>query len=46
MVLSEFAEIMEHVRCHIVWVGDFNAHNALWGSDSKDNNEVVRKIPG
>uniref|UniRef100_A0A0E9S2Q3 Endonuclease/exonuclease/phosphatase domain-containing protein n=1 Tax=Anguilla anguilla TaxID=7936 RepID=A0A0E9S2Q3_ANGAN len=32
---------MEHVRCPIIWVGDFNAHNPLWVSDSKDINGIV-----
>lgn len=34
LLLSKFDEIMEKVRCPILWVGDFNAHNPLWGSDS------------
>lgn len=42
LVMSEFDEIMEHVRGSVIWVWDFNARNPLWGSDSKNHNgEIV-----
>jgi len=27
LVLLDFDEIMEKVRCPVIWIGDFNAHN-------------------
>lgn len=38
LVLSEFEEFMEYVKCPIVWV---NTDNPLWGSDSMNCNLVV-----
>lgn len=35
LVLSEFEEFMEHVKCPVVWV---NTDNPLWGSDSMNCN--------
>lgn len=32
LVIFEFDEIMEHVRGPVIWVGDFNAHNPVWGT--------------
>lgn len=34
-------QIMEQVRPPVVWIGDFNAHNPLWGSKNKDRNGIV-----
>lgn len=41
MMLSDLDEIMNKVRSPVIWVGDFNAHNPIWGSESKDSNGVV-----
>ena len=41
LVLSDFDDTMEKVRCPVIWVGDFNAHNPLWGSDHRDSNGVI-----
>lgn len=41
LVLSDFDEIMEKIRCPVVWIGDFNAHNPLCGSDHRDKNGVI-----
>lgn len=41
LVMSDFDEIMEKVRCPVIWVGDFNAHNPMWGSDHRDKNGVI-----
>lgn len=41
LVMSDFDEIMEKVRFPVVWVGDFNAHNPIWGSDHRDKNGVI-----
>jgi len=38
LVLLDFDEIMEKVRCPVIWIGDFNAHNPIWGSDHRDKN--------
>lgn len=29
---------MEQIRNPVIWVGDFNSHNPLWGSRIKDTN--------
>lgn len=34
-------QIMEKVRSPVVWVGDFNSHNPLWGSVKRDLNGTV-----
>ena len=36
-----FDEIMEKVEGPVVWVGDFNAHNPLWGSEGRDRNGAI-----
>lgn len=33
--------IMDQVRTPVVWAGDFNAHNPLWESRTKDKNGAV-----
>ncbi len=33
--------IMSQLRHPVVWVGDFNAHNPLWGSKNKDKNGAL-----
>lgn len=41
MTVSDFDDVMEKVRCLVIWAGDFNAHNPLWGSVQRDSNGVV-----
>lgn len=41
LVISVFHEIMEKVRCPVICVGDFNAHNPIWVSDHRDKNGVI-----
>ena len=41
LVLSDFDDIMGKVRRPVIWVGDFNAHNPLWGSDHRDSNGLI-----
>ena len=36
--IIDLAEIMEQIGAPIIWLGDFNAHNPLWGSRMKDTN--------
>ena len=36
--MKKFDKIMAPVRSPVVKSGDFNAHNSLWGSKSKDMN--------
>lgn len=40
LVLAEFEELL-NITPPVVWVGDFNAHNPLWGSQVRDENGVV-----
>lgn len=41
----ELEDIMRQVRPPVIWTGDFNAHNVLWGSRRTDGNgEVVEEI--
>ena len=40
-VISDFDDIMGKIRCPVIWVGDFNAYNTLWGSDHRDSNGVI-----
>lgn len=43
--ISELEEVMEAVGAPVVWVGDFNAHNPLWGSRDRDcNGEIVEEV--
>jgi len=39
--LNTFEELEEQSRVNIVWCGDFNAHNTLWGSEKADGNGQV-----
>lgn len=41
LVLSELDKVRECVNTPVIWVGDFNSHNPLWGSNKKDNNGMV-----
>ena len=41
IVLAELDEVMDKVGGHVVWAGDFNAHNPLWGSSRVDSNGSV-----
>lgn len=42
LIVDDLEDIMEAVQGLVVWVGDFNAHNPLWGSGHRDTNgEVV-----
>ena len=36
--VSELEEVMGQIGNAVIWVGDFNAHNPLWGSRIKDRN--------
>lgn len=41
----ELADILSQVRTPVIWTGDFNAHNVLWGSGKTDGNgEVVEDV--
>lgn len=41
LVLSELEAIVSRIRTPVIWTGDFNAHNPLWGSQGKDANGTV-----
>ena len=41
LVMSDFDDIMGKTRSPVIWVGDFNAHSPLWGSDHRDHNGVI-----
>ena len=32
---------MDKVELPVIWAGDFNAHNAVWGSKTRDRNGAV-----
>ena len=36
--IIDLEEIMEQIGVPVIWLGDFNAHNPLWGSRVKDTN--------
>ena len=36
--ISELEEVIEQIGVPIIWLGDFNAHNPLWGSKKRDVN--------
>ena len=38
---SYFQEIVDKISVPVVWVGDFNAHNELWGSKKKNRNGKI-----
>lgn len=42
--VAELDQVMKQVRPLVVWTGDFNAHNPLWGSEKRDLNGSVLKI--
>lgn len=39
--VNKLDDVMDQVRNPVIWTGDFNAHNPLWGSKSKDKNGAV-----
>jgi len=41
LVMSDFDELMGQVKTPSIWVGYYNAHNPLWGSDRRDHNGAV-----
>lgn len=41
LVQAEFEDILDRVGTPIIWVGDYNAHNPLWGSIEKDSNGTI-----
>lgn len=41
MELIKLEEIEGQSRASIVWFGNFNAHNILWGSEKTDSNGQV-----
>lgn len=41
LILSEIEGIINKVTSPIIWVGNFNAHNPLWGSQQRDANGAV-----
>lgn len=42
---AELDDVLRQVRTPVIWTGDFNAHNDLWGSDRTDGNgEVVENM--
>lgn len=36
--LSDMEEVMEQIGEPVIWLGDFNARNPLWGSRVRDDN--------
>ena len=36
-----FQEILDRISEPMVWVGDFNAHNELWGSKKRNRNGKI-----
>lgn len=36
--ISDMEEVMEQIGEPVIWLGDFNAHNPLWGSRVRDGN--------
>lgn len=41
LTMEELDGIMEKVESPVIWVGDFNGHNPLWGSKKMDRNGMV-----
>ena len=42
---DELEKVTEEVGTPVIWVGDFNAHNPLWGSRDRDRNgEVIEEL--
>ena len=39
--LAELEELLNKISSPLIWVGDFNAHNPLWGSQVRDGNGAV-----
>lgn len=39
--VADLDQIMDKVREPVIWVGDFNSHNPLWGSSNRDANGAV-----
>lgn len=39
--VEQLDEIIENVNSPVLWVGDLNAHNPLWGSRGIDENGQV-----
>lgn len=39
--MDKLDDIMDQVRPPVVWTGDFNAHNPIWGSRIRDGNGVL-----
>lgn len=43
--LSKLEEIEGQNRTNVIWFGDFNAHNTLFGSEKSDSNgQVVEEV--
>ena len=43
--VDELEKVVEEVGTPVIWVGDFNAHNPLWGSKDRDKNgEAVEEL--
>lgn len=38
---KHFQEVMDKISAPVVWVGDFNAHNELWGGQKNDRNGIM-----
>ena len=41
LVLTELEALVSRISTPLIWTGDFNAHNPLWGSQGKDANGAV-----
>ena len=39
--MAELEELLNKISSPLIWVGDFNAHNPLWGSQVRDGNGAV-----
>ncbi len=39
--MEKLDEIMGQVQPPVIWAGDFNIHNPLWGSLGKDKNGAL-----
>lgn len=39
--VAELDQVMKQVQPPVVWTGDFNTHNPLWGSEKRDLNGSV-----
>lgn len=42
--IGDLEDIMEQIGTPVIWVGDFHAHNPLWGSRENDGNGSTGRV--